>query len=47
MNSGNTCDKTLHLWYTKHPENHRHIDQGSWPINKPCSGTAVQNSLKC
>lgn len=47
MGSGNTCDKTMKLWYDKHPGNHRHIDTGSWPSNKPCSGVAGTKALQC
>ena len=30
-------------WMEGLPINHRHIDFGSWPINRPCSGLPEMN----
>ena len=37
MHSNNTIDKTLLPWSQKKPGNHRYMDRGVWPDNKPCS----------
>lgn len=32
-------------WMEDQPINHRHIDFGSWPINKPCSALGLTEDL--
>lgn len=31
-------------WISEKAVNHNHIDNGNWPINKPCSGLASLES---
>lgn len=40
MHSNNTIDSALTAWIAKKPVDHKYLDQGSWPDNKPCSGVA-------
>lgn len=40
MHTNNTIDLTLVNWVLKRTGNHRYMDTGKWPDNKPCSGVA-------